>query len=129
MPHHCCNAALAAVLTNAWDAHGVLGQSDPAGVEVRLNGVSWSGFESRPCLPGGLAQHDVRDYLKLLHDDMGFNALRVPFSASALLSELQPPLCTDIGVLEAHNERYSKLSYIGQLAQLIREVRAECGAE
>ena len=49
------------IITNAWDSAGRLGQSEHTGVEVRINGVSWSGFESQPCVLGGLGVHDARD--------------------------------------------------------------------
>lgn len=113
----------AKIFTNAWDKDGNLGRGDASGVEVRINGVSWSGFESRPCVLGGLEAHDVLDYLRLLSHDVGLNAIRVPFAASALLSALQPPLCSDVRMLSRFNERYSKLSYLGQLKQFIQEVR------
>ena len=108
------------MFTNAWDAHGVL-HHDGGPLELRINGVSWSGFETSPCVPGGLEHHDVKEYLETMSKDMGFNAIRLPFSAAALLDELQPPLCTSLRILKEYNSRYAKLSYIEQIALLIRE--------
>ncbi|KAL1524626.1 hypothetical protein AB1Y20_019514 [Prymnesium parvum] len=115
----------AKILTNAW-SHGSkfpAQASDRVGepVELRLNGVSWSGMESSPCVLGGLEKHDARDYLKQIGETMGFNALRIPFAADALLSALQPPLCVDDKLLSGYNKRYTKLSYSEQLSLFIQE--------
>ena len=114
----------ASIYTNAWVDGGSVpgpGEEPAEPVELRINGVSWSGLESKPCVLGGLEKHDARDFLKLMSETMGFNALRIPFSADALVSALQPPLCSEDRMLAGHNPRYRKLSYIEQLALLIRD--------
>ena len=116
----------ASIYTNAWVSGGAVpgpdeGELAAEAVELQINGVSWSGFESKPCVLGWLEKHDARDFLKQLSETMGFNALRIPFSANALVSALQPPICSEDRMLAGHNPRYRKLSYIEQLALLIRD--------
>eukprot|EP00966_Prymnesium_polylepis_P185269 4294165-Prymnesium_polylepis.1 len=105
------------LFTNAW----VEGSASPhavptsASVELHINGVSWSGFESSPCVLGGLEKRPARDFLQLMSGTMGFNALRIPFGADALVSGLQPPLCVNDKLLSGFNKRYTKLSYVRRL--------------
>lgn len=113
----------ASIFTNAWSEDGTFTGSHNGAkpVELKINGVSWSGLESSPCVLGGLERHDARDYLKQIRETMGFNAIRFPFAAGALVSALQPPICSDQALMSGFNKRYTKLSYIDQIAQLITD--------
>ena len=50
-----------------------------------MHRLSWSGFESLPCVLGGMRNRPVADYLQLIKK-ADFNAIRLPFAAHALLS-------------------------------------------
>ena len=56
---------------------------DANGEPVRLTGVNWFGFETANRVVHGLWS---RDYRSMLHQvrDLGFNALRIPWSNAIL---------------------------------------------
>ena len=70
--------------TNAWwDA---MRPRDALGSEVIIKGVSWSGFERKPCLPGGAPNVPLREVARLLHTER-LNAVRIPLAVDGVLSE------------------------------------------
>jgi len=92
--------------------------------ELRVKGISWSGFESSPCILGGMRNRPVADYLKLIKR-ADFNAIRLPFAAHALLSNTQPPLCASQWDMQAFNRRYTKLSYVEMLKTFVADAADE----
>ena len=69
--------------------------------ELRIKGVSWFGLENRKCYIGGATDTPVRDVAEFLTDN-GFNAVRVPLAADAVLSEGKAH-CVDAGVYYDYN--------------------------
>jgi aryl-phospho-beta-D-glucosidase BglC (GH1 family) len=56
---------------------------DASGRTVRLTGVNWFGFETATRAPHGLWSRDYRSMLQQVRD-LGFNALRIPWSNAIL---------------------------------------------
>jgi len=56
---------------------------------VRIEGVSWYGFETRDRVPHGLEQQDYHAILATIHA-VGFNVLRLPFSNEVIESNAVP---------------------------------------
>ena len=104
------------ILTNAWSASRAIpggpAEDGDEPVELRINGASWSGLESSPCVLGGLEERHVSDYMAWLRDVAGLNALRLPFAARPLLDARQPPPCQDKFMMTAHNQEYAHISYL-----------------
>ena len=70
------------MFTTAWlDDDGL-----PA--RVRIRGASWFGMETRSCVIGGAAYRPIESVAAWLHDH-GFNAVRVPLAADAVLNPSQ----------------------------------------
>ena len=85
------------------------------------------GMETETCFIGGAANRDIDSIAEWLAGK-GFNAVRVPLAADAILSPTGHP-CTNKGDqdgLRANNMVFGSLSYMKQLAQLV-QVAADAG--
>ena len=58
---------------------------DSAGERLVIQGVNWFGFETGVHVPHGLWARDYADMLAQIHD-LGFNAIRLPFSIESISS-------------------------------------------
>lgn len=58
---------------------------DSRGVQVRLTGVNWFGFETSNLVPHGLWSRDCKSMLQQIKDQ-GFNCLRIPWCNKIMLS-------------------------------------------
>ena len=74
-------------LDGAWSTDGAR-LVDGSGDEVRIRGVNWFGFETSAGVPHGLWSRNLDDMLDQIAD-LGFNTIRVPFSA-AIIDADQP---------------------------------------
>ena len=69
-------ASGSSVYTNAWAADGMAIPGAPVTdkhqepIELKINGVSWSGLESSPCVLGGLEHHPVAQYMAFLKSNI-----------------------------------------------------------
>ncbi|MEL6891435.1 MAG: glycoside hydrolase family 5 protein [Actinomycetota bacterium] len=72
-------------LDGAWSTDGAR-IVDGDGDEVRIRGVNWFGFETAAGVPHGLWSRNMEEMLDQVAD-LGFNVLRVPFSASIIDGE------------------------------------------
>lgn len=100
------------LFTNTWG-----GDATP----VRIKGASWFGMETEVCFIGGADKRDVDSIAQWLAGK-GFNAIRVPLAADAILSETGHP-CTvkgDQDGLRSNNMALGALTYMRQLAQLVQ---------
>ncbi len=69
-------------LDGAWSTDGAR-LVDGDGDEIRIRGVNWFGFETAAGVPHGLWSRDLDDMLDQIAE-LGFNTIRVPFSASII---------------------------------------------
>lgn len=70
--------------TASWYVHDGRVFND-TGVEARLKGISWFGFETQDMAVNGLWQHPVSFYMKKVKEN-GFNILRIPFCSDWVLN-------------------------------------------
>jgi endoglucanase len=105
--------------TTAWGMHG-----DPS--KLLIKGVAWFGLESQACHIGGSDQRSLESIAAWIKQH-GFNAVRVPFAADALV---QPHhACLKQGNLDGikkHNPRLLGMSY-AQRIQTIVKVAGDAG--
>ena len=101
------------IFTNAFSRRGIP-------TKLFIKGVAWFGFETSACHIGGATAqplHVIAAWLK----SRGFNAVRVPFAAGALLEA--EPTCMQNGELEGirkHNPQLLGMSYLERLKEVIR---------
>lgn len=109
------------MFTTAWfDEDGL-----PA--RVRIRGASWFGMETRNCVIGGAAYRSIESIAAWLHDH-GFNAVRVPVAADAILNPSQHACLAngDRESIRLHNLALGSLNYLEQIAEVVR-VAADAG--
>ena len=106
----------ATIHTNAWaDAEA-----------IRIRGASWFGMETKACVIGG-AEHlpieTIAEWLK----EHGFNAIRLPLAADAILSPGHPCMSKgDTTGVRNHNTALGSLTYLDQIAEIVH-VAGESG--
>ena len=96
--------------TNAWT------DAEP----IQIRGASWFGMESKACVMGG-AEHlpieTIAEWLK----QAGFNAIRLPLAADALLNPDHPCMLKgDRDGVRNHNTVFGNLNYLDQVAEIAR---------
>ena len=111
------------IFTNALHAAG---GSDNY-TRLRIRGAAWFGMESKSCVIGGAAQQAIEvsaDWLK----SNGFNAVRLPLAADAILQPRTHP-CLSLGdraQVRMHNLALGSLDYVEQVQEIARTL-AEAG--
>ena len=115
LPHHAAAAAEywtegSRIFTNAW------GEGEAA--EVRVKGVNWFGLESRRCVLGGAGEMPLADIARFVRSH-GFNAVRLPLAADALLGR---DSCRHDAVYQTYDPDVAApgISYVGQVQRLAR---------
>ena len=106
----------ASLHTNAWIDAG----------PIKIHGASWFGMETEACVIGG-AQHLPIETIAEWLSEQGFNAVRLPLAADAILNPRHP--CTLKGDVEAVRNRnfaFGSMQYLDQVAELAR-VAGESG--
>lgn len=111
----------AEIFTTAWlDEDGMPSR-------VRIRGASWFGLETETCMLGGAPSRDIESIAEWLQAQ-GFNAIRLPVAADAILNPINHPclLRGDRDNLRLHNLALAALNYVEQVAEVAR-VAAESG--
>ena len=89
---------------------------DSTGRPVKLIGVSWFGFETWSCAPGGLTTRNWRDMLDQMRQ-AGFNVLRLPYSNQFL----DDPTCLPAGIDYQTNPDLEGLRGLDLLDAIVNE--------
>jgi len=117
-PHHAAAAAEywtqgSRIFTNAWSDSDT---GEAAAVEVRIKGLNWFGLESRRCVLGGAGEMPLADIARFVASH-GFNAVRLPLAADALLGS---DACRDDDVYQTYDADIAApgISYVGQVERL-----------
>ena len=97
------------LLTNAWD-----------GAEaIQIRGASWFGMETKACVVGG-AEHLPIETIAGWLKEQGFNAIRLPLAADAVLTPDHPCLLEgDRASLRLHNTVLGSLDYVSQIGEVV----------
>lgn len=98
------------IATNAWQ------DAEP----IQIRGASWFGMETKACTIGG-AEHlpieTIAEWLK----ERGFNAIRLPLAADAVLRPSHPCMLeVDREAVRNHNTEFGSLGYLDQVAEIAR---------
>ena len=99
-------------LDGAWSTDGAR-LVDGSGDEVRIRGVNWFGFETSTGFPHGLWSRNLEEMLDQIAD-LGFNTIRVPFSAAIIDSD-QPVQ----GIDEAENPDLAGMTSLDLLDRFV----------
>lgn len=87
---------------------------------VRIEGISWYGFETRDLVPHGLTEQDYRAILGRVRK-MGFNVIRLPFSNEAIES---PRIPTKIAFINSSGKINQDLRHLNSLEIMDRIIDA-----
>lgn len=108
------------IYTNAWGEDGMPSR-------LRIKGAAWFGFESAACHIGGSDRRSLTSIASWLKEH-GFNAVRVPFAADAVVSPSRHK-CMDsgnMGGVREHNPQLLSMTYRKQIEEVVR-VAGEAG--
>ena len=95
----------------------------PAGESLIIKGVSWFGLESGVCFIGGGQAGPLSEYASFLKQQ-GFNAVRIPLAADAVLADRAH--CMNPGIYTDHNGVLEGKSYL-DILEVFLDVLSEHG--
>ena len=98
--------------TNAWGTNE----------RLQVKGVSWFGFETATCVLGGASEVSV-DRIAAVIKEAGFNAVRLPVGADALLRD--DAKCRDDSQYAVHNREMMGLTLVEQVGSVARTQGAQ----
>ena len=101
------------LFSNAWNR---------SGTRVDIKGTSWFGMETSVCFIGGADKVNIDVIMNWLYTN-GFNAVRIPLAADALLHPTGHPCSTkgDQEGIRRNNLALGAVSYIDQLKMIIKQ--------
>lgn len=102
----------ASIYTNAWG-------EDEQPARLRIKGAAWFGLESSACHIGGSDQRGLASTAAWLREQ-GFNAIRVPFAADAVISPRHKCMNNgNLGGIREHNPKLLGMTYRQRIAELV----------